>query len=71
MQFSPARRILAPFLISVLLLVTSCGQTQAPSRWDKAQQESTQKPGKAQQTTADKSMLVIKTCPKRQLQAVS
>ncbi|MEG4319352.1 MULTISPECIES: hypothetical protein [unclassified Microcoleus] len=55
MQFPPARRILAPFLISVLLLVTACGQTQAPSRWDKAQQESTQKSGKAKQTTADKS----------------
>ncbi len=55
MQFPPARRILAPFLISVLLLVTACGQTQAPSRWDKAQQESTQKSAKTKQTTADKS----------------
>ncbi|MEO6860460.1 MAG: hypothetical protein ABI180_02755 [Microcoleus sp.] len=54
MQFPRARRILAPFLISVLLLVTACGQTQAPSRWDKAQQESTQKPAKAKQATADK-----------------
>ena len=65
MQFSPARRILAPFLISVLLLVTSCGQTQAPSRWDKAQQESTQKPGKAQQTTADKSNASNQNLPKK------
>lgn len=55
MKLPPARKILAPFLISVLLFVTACGQTQAPSRWDKAQQESTQKPGNAKQTTADRS----------------
>ncbi len=56
MKLSSARRILAPFLISVLLLVTSCGKASEPSRWDKAQQESTQKPSaKAKQTTADKS----------------
>lgn len=65
MQFSPARRILAPFLISVLLLVTACGQTQTESRWDKAQQESTQKPGKAQQTTADKSSASNQNLPKK------
>ncbi|MCU0543275.1 MAG: hypothetical protein MUE44_14060 [Oscillatoriaceae cyanobacterium Prado104] len=58
MPFPPARKILAPFLISVLLLVTACGQTQAPSRWDKAQQESTQKPAaKAQQTAAQNQNL--------------
>ncbi|MEG4204739.1 hypothetical protein QUA20_12515 [Microcoleus sp. Pol7_A1] len=65
MQFSPARRILAPFLISVLLLVTACGQTQAPSRWDKAQQESTQKPAQAKQTTADKSSASNQNLPKK------
>ncbi|MEG4394365.1 hypothetical protein [Microcoleus sp. BROC3] len=57
MKLPPARRILAPFLISILLLVTACGQTPAPSRWDKAQQESTQKPGQAQQTTAQNQNL--------------
>ena len=35
-------KILAPLLLSMLLLVTSCA-TEAPSRWDQAQQESTQK----------------------------
>ncbi|MEG4026204.1 MULTISPECIES: hypothetical protein [unclassified Microcoleus] len=65
MQFFPARRILAPFLISVLLLVTACSQTQAPSRWDKAQVESTQKPGKAKQTTADKSSASNQNLPKK------
>jgi hypothetical protein len=35
------RRILAPLLLSVLLLVTSCA-TQPPSRFDQAQQESSQ-----------------------------
>lgn len=66
MPFPPARKILAPFLISLLLLVTACGQTQAPSRWDKAQQESTQKPGaKAQQTTADKSTAQNQNLPKK------
>ncbi|MBE9183582.1 hypothetical protein IQ270_02285 [Microcoleus sp. LEGE 07076] len=65
MQFPPARRILAPFLISVLLLVTSCGQTQAPSRWDQAQQESTQKPGSAKQTKADKSTAQNQNLPKK------
>lgn len=36
------RRILAALLVSVLLLVTSCA-TQAPSPYDQAQQESTQR----------------------------
>ena len=35
------RKILAPLLLSLLLLVTACAQ-QAPSRFDQAQQESTQ-----------------------------
>jgi hypothetical protein len=35
-------KILAPLLLSMLLLVTSCA-TQAPSRWDQAQRETTQK----------------------------
>lgn len=65
MKLPPARKILAPFLISVLLLVTACGQTQAPSRWDKAQQESTQKPGSAKQTTADKSTAQNPDLPKK------
>jgi len=65
MPFPSARKILAPFLMSVLLLVTACGQTQAPSRWDKAQQESTQKPGKAEQTTADKSTAQNPNLPKK------
>ncbi len=65
MKLPSARKILAPFLMSVLLLVTACGQTQAPSRWDKAQQESTQKPGKAQQTTADKSNASNQNLPKK------
>lgn len=65
MKLPSARKILAPFLISVLLLVTACGQTQAPSRWDKAQQESTQKPAKAKQTTADKSTASNQNLPKK------
>lgn len=65
MPFPSARKILAPFLISLLLLVTACGQTQAPSRWDKAQQESTQKPGRAQQTTADKSNASNQNLPQK------
>ncbi len=66
MPFPSARKILAPFLISVLLLVTACGQTQAPSRWDKAQQESTQKPtAPAKQTTADKSTAQNQNLPKK------
>lgn len=65
MKLPPARRILAPFLISILLLVSACGQTKEPSRWDKAQQESTQKPGKARQTTADKSSAQNQNLPKK------
>ncbi|OCR02283.1 hypothetical protein BCD67_19985 [Oscillatoriales cyanobacterium USR001] len=49
MKVPQMRRILAPFLIAVMLLVTACGETKAPSRWDKAQQESTQKPSKTKQ----------------------
>ncbi|MEG3845795.1 hypothetical protein QT971_02550 [Microcoleus sp. herbarium19] len=65
MKLPSARKILAPFLMSVLLLVTACGQTEAPSRWDKAQQESTQKPAKAKQTTADKSTASNQNLPKK------
>ena len=36
-----ARRVLAALLLSMLLLVTAC-QTQAPSRFDQAQKESSQ-----------------------------
>ena len=55
MKFPPMRRILAPFLIAMMLLVTACGETKAPTRWDKAQQESTQKPSKTQQKNAQKA----------------
>jgi len=65
MKLSSARRILAPFLISVLLLVTSCGKAPEPSRWDKAQQESTQKPGKANQNKTDKSSAQNSNLPKK------
>lgn len=37
-----ARRVIAALLVSVMLLVTACA-TEAPSRFDQAQQESTQK----------------------------
>lgn len=65
MKLSSARRILAPFLISVLLLVASCGQAPEPSRWDKAEQESTQKPGKANQNKTDKSSAQNQNLPKK------
>lgn len=42
MNFSRLHRILAPILLSVLLFVTACAETKAPSRWDAAQQTSTQ-----------------------------
>ncbi len=43
MSLSRMRRILAPMLVAVLLLVSGCGsQTAEPTRWDSAQQESTQ-----------------------------
>ncbi|MBW4682547.1 MAG: hypothetical protein KME19_21005 [Microcoleus vaginatus WJT46-NPBG5] len=43
MIFSRLHRILAPLLLCVLLLVTACTEAKAPSRWDAAQQTSTQK----------------------------
>jgi hypothetical protein len=60
MKFSQMRRTLAPLMIAVMLLVTACGETKAPSKWDKAQQESTQKPSKTQQKTADTQKLPSK-----------
>ena len=42
MIFQNGRRIFAAMLLSMLLLVTSCA-TQAPSRYDQAQKESTQR----------------------------
>lgn len=45
---SRVHKVLAPLLLSVLLLVTACGGAKAPSRWDQAQQESTQKGAKVQ-----------------------
>ncbi|KJH71818.1 hypothetical protein [Aliterella atlantica] len=41
MTFRNARRVVAALLLSVMLLVTACA-TQAPSRFDQAQQESSQ-----------------------------
>ena len=41
MYFRNARKVLAALLLSMLLLVTACA-TQAPSRFDQAQQESSQ-----------------------------
>ena len=41
MKIPPLRKILAPLLLSLLLLVTSCAQ-QPPSRFEQAQQESSQ-----------------------------
>lgn len=54
MKHPLVHKILAPFLIAVMLLAAGCGNTQTPSRWDKAQQESTQKPAKTQSTSAQK-----------------
>lgn len=42
MIFRSGRRILAALLLSMLLLVTACSTAAPPSRWDRAQQESTQ-----------------------------
>ncbi|HEY9809038.1 MAG TPA: hypothetical protein V6D13_06820 [Halomicronema sp.] len=42
------RKFVAPLLLSVLLLVTACSGAKEPSRWDGAQQESTQKGAKVQ-----------------------
>ncbi|MGE5656886.1 MAG: hypothetical protein ACM37W_09745 [Actinomycetota bacterium] len=50
MKYPPMRRAIAPFLLTLLLLVTACEGPKEPSRWDRAQQESTQKP-KPKQTT--------------------
>lgn len=35
-------RALTAFLVAVLLLTTACSRTEAPSRWDQVQQETTQ-----------------------------
>lgn len=48
MIFSRWHRMLAPLLLSVMLLVTACGGAKEPSRWDNAQQQSTQQKGKVQ-----------------------
>lgn len=48
MIFSRWRRILAPLMLSVLLLVTACGGSKEPSRWDASQQQSTQRGAKVQ-----------------------
>lgn len=44
----PVRKLIAPLMLSLLLLVTSCSGAKEPSRWDGAQQESTQKGAKVQ-----------------------
>jgi len=41
MIFSGWRKILAPLLLSVLLLVTACGGAKEPSRFEGAQQQKT------------------------------
>jgi hypothetical protein len=53
MSFSLLPRVLAPFLLALLLFVGACGKAKEPSRWDKAQQESTQK--KPVKKTADQN----------------
>lgn len=58
------RKILAPLLLSFLLLITSCA-AQAPSRFDQAQQESTQKKsGQAVVKTATQGAEFNKFFPK-------
>lgn len=58
------RKFLAPLLLSVLLLVTSCA-TQAPSRFDQAQQQSSQKKsGQAVVKTATQGAEFNKFLPK-------
>jgi hypothetical protein len=43
MSLSPLRKILAPLLLSMLLLASSCSKPQPPSRFNQAQQESTKR----------------------------
>ncbi|MEO8894167.1 MAG: hypothetical protein ABI417_21995 [Coleofasciculaceae cyanobacterium] len=58
------RKILAPLLLSFLLLITSCA-TQAPSRFDQAQKESTQqKTGQAVDKKATQGAEFNKFFPK-------
>lgn len=45
------QRILAPLLLSLLLLVTACGETKPPGPFDQAQQQSTQSKTKLQPNT--------------------
>lgn len=54
MKSASVRRIVAPLLLTLLLFVTACSGPKAPSRWDQAQQESTQK-AKPKQTTIQTS----------------
>lgn len=48
MIFPRWHKILAPLLLSILLLITACGEAKQPSRWDNAQQQSIQQQGKVQ-----------------------
>lgn len=50
MSFSRFQKILAPLLLSVLLLVSACSQP-TETRWDQAQQDSTQRGAKVQPAT--------------------
>lgn len=52
MIFRRWQKILAPLLISVLLLVSACGGSSEPTRWDQAQKESSQRrPQQGQQVS--------------------
>lgn len=55
MLVSNWRRILAPLLISFLLLVTACGGAKEPSRWDSTQKQSTDRGAKVQPNTQQPS----------------
>ncbi len=52
MRISRWQKIIAPLLLSLLLIVTACGAAKEPSRWDQAQQQSTQSKTKLQPATA-------------------
>lgn len=51
MRFSRFHKIFAPLLLSLLLLVSACSQP-TETRWDQAQQESTQRGAKVQPAPA-------------------
>jgi len=53
MTFPPLRKILAPVFLAILLMLTACG-TKTPSRWDQAQQDSTNKRTQIQRDNTQK-----------------